>query len=90
MTDDRVNKRGELNIIDVIVDGRTGQVWIQHALTDDDLRELEEGSGTATLVPFLREDRIRGAKPMDEIVRDRQAAREEFLRTGQAEGEEDD
>jgi type II secretory pathway pseudopilin PulG len=88
LTDDRRNHRGELNIVDVIVDGRTGQVWIQQPLTDKELEQLRLGSATDKLVPFLRQDHIRGAKPLEEIVRDRQAAREEFLRTGKKPEEE--
>lgn len=88
LTDDRASRDGELYVIDVIVDGRTGQVWIQQPLTDDELEELELGRGPEKLVPFLREDRIRGAKPLEEVVRERQAAREEFLRTGKVAGEE--
>jgi hypothetical protein len=89
LTDDRVNADGELMILDVIVDGRSGQAFIQHPLTDEEMEELELGQGMDKLIPFLREDRIRNAKPLDEIVRQREAEREEFLRTGKRLGEED-
>jgi hypothetical protein len=77
LTDDTETAIGDLNIIDVIVDGRTGQVWLQQQLSETELDELEEGLGMEKVIPFMRRDMVRSGKPLDEVVRERQAAREE-------------